>query len=140
MAFFVDANVAVYAGSDGPYTEPCREILIAVARGAGGRTSTATLEELWHLELSGRAGRLDGLTRQVYELFTPLLAVTDAIVAAALDLHAPSIGASDRIHVATCLANDIDTIVTADRSFDGVPDIRRVDPLDERAVRSLLGE
>ena len=45
--------------------------------------------------------------------------------------------ANDRIHVATALANDIDTIVSADADFDHVPAIRRVDPLDE-AQRSRV--
>lgn len=138
VPFFVDTNVAVYAASEGAYAGPCGAILTAVARGAEGRTSTAVIEELWHLELSGRAGRLDGLARHAYDVFTPLLDVTDPIVAAALDLPTISLGANDRIHVATCSAHGIDTIVSADRGFDGVRGLRRVDPLDERAVSRLL--
>ena len=138
MSFFVDTNVVVYASSSGGYAEPCGEILTAVARGADGRMSTAVLEELWHLELSGRAGHLDGLARHAYALFTPLLDVTDPIVVAALDLPSTSIGANDRIHVATCALNGIETIVSADRGFDAVRGLRRVDPLDARALRRLL--
>ena len=138
LAFFVDTNIAVYAASSGAYAEPCLEILTAVARGVDGRTSTAVLEELWHLELSGRAGRLDGIARHAYEVFTPLLDVTDPIVAVALGLPTTPIGANDRIHVATCAAHGIDTIVSADRGFDTVRGLRRVDPLDERALRRLL--
>ena len=87
MPFFVDTNVVVYVSAPGPYAESCGEILAAVARGAEGRTSTAVVEELWHLELSGRAGHLDGIARHAYDLFTPLLDVTDPIVATALDLN-----------------------------------------------------
>ena len=139
MAFFVDTNVVVYAATAGPYREASLRILDAVARGAEARSSTAVLEEAWHVELSGRAGDVTGLAANAYALFTPLLAVTDAIVAAALRLRAPAIGANDRIHVATCAQNGIETIVTADAAFDTVRGLRRVDPLDGRALGRLLG-
>jgi predicted nucleic acid-binding protein len=138
MSFFVDTNVVVYAATEGPYRDACLRILDAVARGAEARTSTAVVEEAWHIELSGRAGDLDGLARSAYALFTPLLAVTDEGVSAALALRAPAIGANDRLHVATCALNGIDTIVSADTGFDDVRGIRRVDPLDGHAVDRLL--
>jgi predicted nucleic acid-binding protein len=50
----------------------------------------------------------------------------------------PAPGANARIHLATCLADGIETIVSADASFDPVPEIRRVDPLDETALAKLL--
>jgi predicted nucleic acid-binding protein len=42
------------------------------------------------------------------------------------------------VHVATCQVNGIETILTADRGFDGVPGLRRVDPADLSEVRTLL--
>ena len=137
-SFFVDTNVVVYAATDGPYRDACLRVLEAAARGAEARTSTAVLEEAWHVELSGRVGGLAGLAASAYTLFTPLLAVTDQIVDAALRLKASGIGANDRIHVATCALNGIDTIVSADAGFDGVRGVRRVDPLDARALARLL--
>lgn len=138
MTFFVDANVAVYAATDGPYHDACAALLRAVADGAEARTSTAVLEEVWHIELSGRIGDVDGLARRAHTLFTPLLAVTDEVFATALSLTHARLGSNDRIHVATCAANGIDTIVSADRDFDAVRGLRRVDPLDQRALRRLL--
>lgn len=139
MTFFIDANVIVYAAGESSYRAPCLEILDAVARrAADGKVSTAVFEELWHLEMSGRAGPLTGLARRSYTIFTPLLAVTDEIVARALALDVPRLGANDRLHVSTALANGIDTIVTADAGFDGLSGIRRVDPLDEPALARLL--
>jgi len=140
VAIFVDTNVIVYAAAESAYREPCLGLLRAVAEGrVQGRISTAVLEEAWHVELSGRAGDLTGLARRAYTLFTPLLAVTDEIVAAALDLPPGPRGANDRIHVATCTYYSIDTIASADESFDRARGIRRVDPLDERALARLLG-
>lgn len=139
MTFLVDANVIVYAAVPSRYRDACLEILEAVAEGrAEGRISTAILEEVWHVELSGRAGEIDGLARRAYLLFTPLLPVSDEIMARALDVDVPRLGANDRIHVATALVHGIDTIVSADADFDHVPALRRVDPLSDAARSRLL--
>lgn len=140
MSVFIDTNVIVYANLPSDFREPCLEILEAVARsGIDGRTSTAVVEEIWHLELNGKAGKLDGLTQRIYTLFTPLLPVDDEIVAHALTLDTPRLGANDRIHLATALANGIATILSADADFDGAPGLRRIDPLDRAALARLLG-
>lgn len=140
MTFFVDANVVVYSGvRDSPYREPCLEIMAAITRGeVEGRTSTAVLEEVWHVELSGRVRELDGLTARAHAILGPLLPVTDEAFRRALGLEAPALGSNDRVHVATCLTHGIDLVVSADREFDSVPEIRRVDPLDGPARMALL--
>lgn len=139
MSFFVDTNIVVYAAGQGEYREPCLELLRAVAAGrCEGRTSTAMVEEAWHLELSGRGGPLPGLARRTYAVFTPLLPVTDETVELALSLDAGALGANDRIHLATCRQHSIDTIVSADADFDQVKGIRRIDPLDREALSRLL--
>lgn len=139
MTFFVDANVILYAATEGPLREPCQRVLRAVAEGADGRTSPGALEEVWYVERSGRAGRLEGLARHAYTIFTPLLAVGDEVFRVALDLRAPRLGPADLMHAATCLVHGIEVILTADAAFEGVRELRRVDPLDERALRRLLG-
>ena len=139
MTFLVDANVIVYAAIPSQYRAACVEVLAAIAAGrADGKVSTAVFEEVWHLELSGRVGPINGLAERAYRAFAPLLPITDDIVARALGLDAKRLGSNDRIHVATALANGIDTIVSADSDFDRVRAIRRVDPLDDRAVARLL--
>jgi predicted nucleic acid-binding protein len=141
VTFFVDANVVVYSAVPSEYRDGCLQVLEAIARGeVGGRTSTAALEEVWYIERSGRAGKLDGLTEHAYTLFTPLLLVTDESfrLALALAVEAPQLGTNDRLHVGTCLAHEVGVIVSADAGFDGVRGIRRVDPLDARSRRRLL--
>ena len=49
-----------------------------------------------------------------------------------------SLGTADRIHLATCRANGIDTIVSADDAFDTVAWLTRVRP-DAAGVAALLG-
>ena len=139
MAFFVDTNVIVYAATEGPYRDSCLEILRAITEGdANGRTSTAVLEEVWHVELSGKAGNISGLAENAYTIFAPLLAVDHEIFGSALARPVPRLGANDRIHVATCALNEIGSIVTADADFDGIRGLRRVDPLDRPALARVL--
>jgi predicted nucleic acid-binding protein len=139
LSFFVDANILIYSAVDSDYRPACLEILEAIARGdAAGRTSTAALEEVWYVELSGRAGDLSGLTERGYAVFTPLLPVTDEAFRMALSLDTSGIGPNDRLHLATCVLHGIDTMVSADSEFDAVSGVRRVEPLDRRALRKLL--
>jgi predicted nucleic acid-binding protein len=104
-----------------------------------GATSTAVLEEVMHVELRTTALDLRGVAGLTYGMFTPLLPVTDEVMKLALELGAPELGSNDRVHVATCRVNGIDVIVSADRGFDSVTGLRRVDPLDEGAVAALVG-
>lgn len=140
MSFFIDANVLVYSAA--AHTErgrACAGILRAVAvRKAPGRTSTAALEEVWDLERRGRVAGLEGLTDRAFELLTPLLPVTDQVFATALQLKAGDAGTNDRLHLACCLLNDIEAIVSSDRALDGPHGVRRVDPMDQEAVQALL--
>lgn len=137
--FFVDANVVVYAVLPSDYREPCLEVLGAIARGdVDGRTSTAVLEEVWHLELARRPAGLEGLARRGHAVFAPLLPVTDEAFRLALELRASRLGANDRLHAATCLDHGIDVIVSAEADFDELGELRRVDPLDAPARRELL--
>jgi len=140
VTFFIDANIPIYTRLPSEYRDACLKILAAIAAGqADGRTSTAVMEEVWHFELSGRAPAVSGMTADAYTVFKPLLPVTDDIFRDALALADNRVGANDRVHVATCLANGIDTILSADRAFDSIERLHRVDPLDESAVMALLG-
>ncbi len=139
MTFFVDANVVLYAATAGPYRTPCLRVLEAVAAAkADGRTSPAVLEEVWYVERSGRAGAIEGLAAHAYTVFTPLLPVTDEAFDLALSLRAKDLGQADRVHVGTCLAHGIDVVVSADSAFSNLRMVRRVDPLDTKALRRLL--
>jgi predicted nucleic acid-binding protein len=140
-AYFVDTNVFIYAvAEDSPYQAGAIETVEALGAGRAPRavTSVTVIEELWHQELRGRIPGLDGAADSVFTLMRPVLSVTEEILAAAFELKVHGLGANDRVHVATCHASGIDTILTADRAFDLAPGIRRVDPADLPEVRMLL--
>lgn len=139
MTFFVDANVILYSAFEGPGRSGCLKALEAVASGkAPGRTSPAVLEEVWHVALRHDPDALDGLARAALEIFSPLLPVTEAAFVHALSIDRDGLGANDRLHLGTCASHDIDVVLTADRAFDGIAGIERVDPLDPDAVERLL--
>jgi predicted nucleic acid-binding protein len=71
-------------------------------------------------------------------IFSPLLPVTQNALTEALALGAPSLEPNDRLHLGTCAAHDIEVVFSADRGFDGISGVARVDPLDAGAVERLL--
>lgn len=138
---FVDANILAYARSeeDSELRARCRRLLTGIAAGAvAARTSASVVEELWHLELRGRPRLPAGTAQDALTVFTPVLPLTEEIVRLAMTLEVKGLGSNDRIHVATCQAARIDTIVTADAAFDEVDGLRRVDPGDHAAMEALL--
>ena len=135
---FVDANVFVYAIGSDQLAERSVAILEAIARDdLDGVTSTAVLEEVWHIELSGRVAGMDGQAERVYELMTPLLAVDDRTLRRALSLDALFMGANDRVHAATCFEHGLSQMISADRGFDQVAGIERIDPRDAARLAEL---
>jgi len=140
VTFFIDANVLVYsAASHTPRGRTCASILHAVAADdAPGRISTAALEEVWDLERRSRVPGLKGLTERAYDALAPLLPVTDQVFVLARELQGARAGTNDRLHLACCIVNGIETIVSNDRGLDGPHGVRRVDPTDHDAVAALL--
>jgi predicted nucleic acid-binding protein len=139
-AFFIDTNVFIYAvAEESPYQAGATATMEALGAGrTSAVTSVTVVEELWHHEMRGRLPGLDGAAEAAFTLMRPVLTVTDEILAAAFGLKIRGLGANDRVHVATCHANGIDTVLTADRAFDAAPGLRRVDPADLGSVRELL--
>lgn len=139
---FLDTNVFAYiADRSSPYCAGARRVTAAIADGdLDAATSASVIEELWHLELSGRVPGLVGAARAAHALLAPVVPVTHETVAVAFGLEAPAaMGANDRMIAAACSQTGIEVIVTADRVFDGLAGLRRVDPGDAGAVDALIG-
>jgi predicted nucleic acid-binding protein len=137
--FFVDANAILYSALQGAGREPCLQVLEAVAAGeAQGRTSPAVLEEVWHVVQRRFPSQLEGLVESALTVFSPLLPVTEDALRFALELPESGLDANDRLHLGTCHSEGIEAVLTADRAFDGVPGVARIDPLDPVAVERLL--
>ncbi len=133
-SLFVDANVFMYlAGSDAPYREACRRALLAATeQGTMLITSTEVLQEILHYHTARR--RPDD-ARTVYQAVTDIcdeiLPVTENHTARSLELlvRHPGLSARAALHVATMEACGVERLLSADRYFDQIDSVTRVDPL-----------
>lgn len=139
--FLYDTNVFVYAvGQDHPYREPCRRIVeLARTRRLQGEASTELVQEFAHLRT--RRGSRQAAARDARRVvgLCRLHPVGERELDVALRLferHA-ALSMRDAIHTATAAVQGIDAILSADRHFDAVPGIERIDPADTAAVDAL---
>ena len=134
MTVFIDTSVFMYAGGgDHPLREPCREVLRQVAAGRlSATTSVEVVQEILHRFARGRRDAGPRMAADVLGLFGQVLPVDTAVVRDVVARYrgAPTLSARDAVHVATCLANGIDRIVSADRGFDAVDEVVRLAPSD----------
>ncbi len=133
MTFFLDTAVFMYAGGrDHPLRPPCQVILERVAAGAlDATTSAEVVQEILHRFVAIRRPDIGtAMARDVLDAFEPVLPITNGVVRRMPDLveRYPSLAARDLVHVATCLEEGIETIVSPDPGFDDVREIRRLDP------------
>jgi predicted nucleic acid-binding protein len=134
VTVFIDTAVVVYAaGADHPLRDPCRRIIDRISDGSlDAVTSAEVIQEILHRFLS--SGRPDAgatLIERTQDLMAPVVPITHALMRRVplLAGRYPSLSARDIIHVATCIHEGISEIVTPDRGFDQVVEIRRIDPI-----------
>lgn len=138
MRLLVDTNVFLYArGGDHPYRDPCRAVLRAAGEGKVELVaSVEVFQELAHVLLRQRSDRL-GVVDEVDEArsLCRLYAFDRHVLQIALDLVAryEQLGVRDAVHAGTAIAAGVTSLVSADRAFDTVAEVRRIDPRDLRA-------
>lgn len=133
MSAFVDTSVLMYAaGADHPLRGPCVAVMRAVDEGRiEAVTSAEVVQEILHRYLAIRRPDIaDALARSTLDTFAPVLPITHALMRRVPDLgqRYPDLSARDVIHVATCIHEGITEIISTDRGFDGVSELRRIDP------------
>ena len=134
MTAFVDTAILMYAaGSDHPLREPCAQVVRRIRDGSlDATTSVEVVQEIIHRYV--RMGRTDAavaLASDTLDLFAPVLPVSHAVMRRVPDLltRYPVLQARDLVHVATCIHEGISEIVSTDRGFDDVAEVKRIDPL-----------
>ncbi len=135
MTIFVDTAVIMYAGSgDHPMRGPCARIMDAIDSGQlEAVISTEVVQEILHRYLSIR--QLDvgvAMANVALNLFAPVLPITHALMRRVPDLaqRYPGLAARDLVHIATCIHEGITEIISPDRGFDQVTELRRIAPED----------
>ena len=131
---FIDTAVLMYAaGAEHPLREPCARIVASIREGSiEATTSVEVVQELAHRYISiGRAEAARTMATDALDLFAPVLPITHAVMRRVPDLtrRYPLLQARDLVHVATCIHEGITEIISPDRGFDDVAEVRRIDPL-----------
>jgi len=132
---FIDTNIPMYAaGGEHPYKESSQQVLDRLFHGElRGATNAEVHQEILHRFL---ALRLPDIARDMSDRFQTLVptvipvTLQDIVRVRDLSLRYGSLPARDLVHVATMLNNGFRTIVSADRHFDQVVEIRRLDPTE----------
>ena len=134
VTVFIDTSVIMYAaGSDHPMKAPSQVIIDRVIdRSLDAVISAEVIQEILHRAVALRRAD-DGiaLANRTMDLFAPVLPITHALMRRVPDLidRYPSLDARDAVHVATCIHEAIPEIISADRAYDQVAELRRIDPL-----------
>jgi predicted nucleic acid-binding protein len=133
---FLDTNVPMYAaGRPHRLKQPCLEVLSLAAEHPGRFVTDAeVLQEILHRNLSiGRREDGRSLVRQFANLMRgriePVLG-GDVEYAALLSRELQELTARDLLHASVASRLRVDHLVTADRGFDKVASIVRLDPGD----------
>lgn len=133
---FLDTNIVMYAvGKEHALKAPCIAALRTIEAGElRVVTSVEVLQEIVH-RYQG-AGRLDLAQRVIddlkvlcEEIFPVHLPDLEAALSL-LHAHA-TISARDALHAAVMLRHGIQQILSTDRHFDEISEIRRLDPTEE---------
>jgi hypothetical protein len=132
---FIDSAIIMYAGGgEHALREPCIRIMDRITAGSlDAVTSVDVVQEILHRYLALRRPEVAGrIARQTLDMFAPVLPVTHALMRRVPDLAAryPTLAARDLVHVATCVHEGITEIVSPDRAFDEVAELRRLDPVE----------
>ncbi len=140
MKCFLDTNIFMYAaGREHPLKAPCVAVLRRVAREElDVVTNTEVLQEILY-----RYGAIGELQRGLHlarlavdQVAGEVLPVTLADMLGAFDLvdrYRSEITGRDAVHAATMLNNDLTHIISADRHFDAIEGITRLEP--QKAAR-----
>jgi len=135
MKYYIDTNIFIYStNSSDPHHLDCKRILEKIALGKiKALTSVETFQEIVHYSQKNKV-----LTRAL--IFCQRFTITDLSIVPftieilqsylALVRKYPSINSRDSLHVATCLANGGKLIVSTDKDFDKIKEIKRIDPKD----------
>ena len=134
---FLDTNVFMYsAGAPHPYKDPCTRILSDVETGAlAAAVNTEIFQELLyrysHIKLPSKGLQL---CRDILSYPLTILPVTESDIRLAIDVfdshHIKGLKPRDAIHAATMKNNGIARLISADKEFDDLDFITRIDPMN----------
>jgi predicted nucleic acid-binding protein len=142
-AIFIDANVPIYAaGGPHPLKNPCSDIIIFISQVPDAFVTDAeVLQELLHRYVALRSWPQG---RSVFHDFAQVMAGKvepiqpgDVVHAALLADGNLNLSARDLLHAAVMTRLGVSRIVTADRGFDQLPEVERLNPAEFETWREM---
>jgi predicted nucleic acid-binding protein len=135
----IDSNIPMYAaGQEHHYRLPCRRVLEQILNGElNAATNVEVHQEILHRYLAlGQPDRAREVSEDFQALVPNVLPVTiqELMRSRELSIKYPGLPSRDLVHLAVMLSNGIDTIVSADRHFDNLSEIKRLDPMQLGAL------
>ena len=133
---FVDTTVLTLAtGDEHLLREPCRAIVELAARGElVVHVSTEAIQEFaFHRMRRADRSLAVSQSREVAAMCRVHAFDIDVLEQSLSLVASAAIRGRDAVHAATAIIHGFDSIVTADRDFDGIPGLRRIDPTDALA-------
>ena len=119
-------------GAEHPLKEPCLAILRSIASGELAAVSDVEVcQEILHRYTSlGEREQALHVARLFIKVVPETLPITKEDLLLSLEMHQryPSLQARDSLHTAVMSNNGIQFIISADRQFNEVDEIERIDP------------
>ncbi len=132
---FVDTNIFMYAaGTESPQKKPSLRYLTKIIASGSATlafTSSEVLQEILHRYRSiGKAEQANTLIAYIMQLGITILSVTkeDVFLAQRILAATTKLSTRDGMHAAVAMRNNLSRIVSYDRDFDLISDIRRIEP------------
>lgn len=128
-----DTNVFVYQSTpESPYFHDCLELsTFCLERKIFIQTSVETIQEIVHIAQKQKLQSLGlQISNKALKLINSLHPVTEATIQKFLSLAQkyPNITSRDLLHVAVCLENGLPTIITYDKEFKKISEIKSFSP------------
>ncbi|MCL5986150.1 MAG: type II toxin-antitoxin system VapC family toxin [Actinobacteria bacterium] len=139
--YFLDTSIFMYARGKGHhYRASCSSLILAIGNGSFEQKygqavvdSEVFQEILYRYCLINQWDTAMSLLQDVYALNLNILPVGEAEIMKMMELAIKykelCVSPRDLVHAAVMLTNNIKDIISADRDFDRIEEIRRIDPI-----------
>ena len=130
----LDANIPMYAeGRQHRYRQPSKRVMeLARDNSSAYCIDTETLQEILYVYFSrGETVRGIGVARDLLRMFPAIIPITVDEITTAMRLLTKThdLSTRDAIHAAVVFEHGLEGIVSADRDYDRIPGLRRLDPI-----------
>jgi len=133
--FFIDTNILMYAaGRDYKYKKPCTKVLYYINNiDYSFYINTETIQEILsrYTKINLKSFGIK-LATNVLNLFDDILLLTVEDIYQSINLLEKYnfLISRDALIIATMVNHDIENIISADKVFDKVDEVLRIDPID----------